>query len=183
MSVPRWLRYADSRDGLGGMPDGSPAHICGGPPKYLRQKSLNAVPGFRAAVLPPHVTKWIDLDQSPKPLRNSKAANGMERARTTNKETPTEIGASRYCWQLALNTDPPVTKRCEEWSGQQQRLMTYGESGNFGKVDNQNGPKFAAIEGYQTGSPASFCFRCSSASRLIICCRSDSSVTRSSRRR
>ena len=99
------------------------------------------------------------------------------------KETPTEIGASRYCWQLALNTDPPVTKRCEEWSGQQQRLMTYGESGNFGKVDNQNGPKFAAIEGYQTGSPASYCFRRSSTSRSIICCRSDSSVTRSSRRR
>ena len=29
-------------------------------------------------------------------------------------------------------------------------------SRNFGNVDNQNGPKFAAIEGYQTGSPASF---------------------------
>jgi hypothetical protein len=27
------------------------------------------------------------------------------------KKTPIEIGASRYCWQLALNTDPPVTKR------------------------------------------------------------------------
>jgi hypothetical protein len=39
LSLPRWLRYADSRDGLGGMPDRSPAHICGGPPKYLRQKS------------------------------------------------------------------------------------------------------------------------------------------------
>jgi hypothetical protein len=39
LSLPRWLRYADSRDGLGAMPDRSPAHICGGPPKYLRQKS------------------------------------------------------------------------------------------------------------------------------------------------
>ena len=39
LSLPRRLRYADSRDGLGGMPDRSPAHICGGPPKYLRQKS------------------------------------------------------------------------------------------------------------------------------------------------
>jgi hypothetical protein len=39
LSLPRLLRYADSRDGLGGMPDRSPAHICGGPPKYLRQKS------------------------------------------------------------------------------------------------------------------------------------------------
>ena len=77
---------------------------------------------------PLHVTKWIDLDQSPKPLQNSKAANGMERGQNHKKETPTEIGASRYCWQLALNTDPPVTKRCEEWSGQQQRLMTYGEA-------------------------------------------------------
>ena len=27
--------------------------------------------------------------------------------------------------------------------------MTCGESGNFGKVDIQNGPKFAAIEGYR----------------------------------
>jgi hypothetical protein len=72
---------------------------------------------------PLHVTKWIDLDQSPKPLQNSKAANGMERGQNHKKETPTEIGASRYCWQLALNTDPPVTKRCEEWSGQQQRLI------------------------------------------------------------
>ena len=36
----------------------------------------------------------------------------------------------------------------------------------------KNGPKFAGIEGYQTGSPASFCFWRSSASRLIICCRS-----------
>ena len=35
------------------------------------------------------------------------------------------------------------------------------------------------IEGYQTESPASFCFWRSSASRLIICCRFDSSVTRS----
>ena len=48
-------------------------------------------------------------------------ANGMERGQNHKKETPTEIGASRYCWQLALNTDPPVTKRCEDWSGQQQR--------------------------------------------------------------
>ena len=61
----------------------------------------------------------------------------MERGQNHKKETPTEIGASRYCWQLALNTDPPVTKRCEDWSGQQQHLMTYGKSGNFGKVDNQ----------------------------------------------
>ena len=60
---------------------------------------------------PLHVTKWIDLDQSPKPLQNSKAANGVERGQNHKKETPTEIGASRYCWQLALNTDPPVTKR------------------------------------------------------------------------
>jgi hypothetical protein len=80
----------------------------------------------------------------------------MERGQNHKKETPTEIGASRYCWQLALNTDPPVTKRREEWSGQQQRLMTYGESGNFGKVDNQNGPKFVAIEGYQTGFASVF---------------------------
>ncbi len=36
---------------------------------------------------------------------------------------------------------------------------------------------------YRRGSPASFCFCISSASRLIIFCRSDSSVTRSSRRR
>ena len=173
------------------MPDRSPAHICGGPPKYLREKSLNAIPVLGQLYMKSgmrngfslHVTKWIDLDQSPKPLRNSKAANGMERGQNHKKETPTEIGASRHCWQLALNTDPPVTKRCEEWSGQQQRLTTYGESGNFGKVDNQNGPKFAAIEGYQTGSPASFCFRRSSASRSIICRQSDSSLTRSSRRR
>ena len=129
--MPKGACSRISRDGLGGMPDRSPAHICGGPPKYLRQKSLNAVPGFRAAVheeqhekrFPLHVTKWVDLDQSPKPLQNSKAANGMERGQNHKKETPTEIGASRYCWQLALNTDPPVTKRCEEWSGQQQRLI------------------------------------------------------------
>jgi hypothetical protein len=84
------------------------------------RKALNAIPGFRAAVheerhvkntFPLHVTKWIDLDQSPKPLQNSEAANGMERGQNHKKETPTEIGASRYCWQLALNTDPPVTKR------------------------------------------------------------------------
>ena len=119
MSVPRWLRYADSRDGLGGMPDRSPAHICGGPPKYLRQKSLNAVPGFRAAVheeqhekrFPLHVTKWIDLDQSPKPLQNSKAANGMERARTTKKRPRPKSGPPVIAGNLALNTDPPVTKR------------------------------------------------------------------------
>ena len=36
---------------------------------------------------------------------------------------------------------------------------------------------------YQRGSPASFCFCNSPASRLIIFCRSDSSATRSSRRR
>jgi hypothetical protein len=54
-------------------------------------------------------------------LLREKMANGMERGQNHKKETPTEIGASRYCWQLALNTDPPVTKRCEDWSGQQQR--------------------------------------------------------------
>ena len=42
---------------------------------------------------------------------NSKAPNGMERGQNHEKRTPTEIEASRYCWQLALNTDPPVTKR------------------------------------------------------------------------
>ena len=65
----------------------------------------------------------------------------LKRGQNHKKETPTEIGASRYCWQLALNTDPPVTKRCEDRSGQQQRLIRYGESGNFGKVDNQKWAK------------------------------------------
>src|ERR1700719_1201788 len=42
------------------------------------RKALNAIPGVRAAIheerhvkntFPLHVTKWIDLDQSPKPLQ------------------------------------------------------------------------------------------------------------------
>ena len=67
------------------------------------RKALNAIPGVRAAVHEePHVKKSHC---------NSKAANGMERGQNHEKETPTEIEASRYCWQLALNTDPPVTKR------------------------------------------------------------------------
>jgi hypothetical protein len=58
--------------------------------------------------LPLRVKKWIDLDQSPK-----RAIAKFKRGRGNGpqKETPTEIGASRYCWQLALNADPPVTKR------------------------------------------------------------------------
>jgi hypothetical protein len=57
----------------------------------------------------------------------------MERGQNHEKETPTEIGASCYCWQLALNTDPPVTKRCEEWSGQQQHLTHMGKAEIFAR--------------------------------------------------
>ena len=61
------------------------------------RKALNAIPGVRAAVheerhlkniFPLHVTKWIDLDQSPRPLQNSKAANGMERGQNHKKRDP-----------------------------------------------------------------------------------------------
>jgi hypothetical protein len=64
------------------------------------RKALNAIPGFRAAVheerhvkntFPLHVTKWIDLDQSPKPLQNS-AANGMKRGQNHKKETRPKSG-------------------------------------------------------------------------------------------
>jgi hypothetical protein len=59
------------------------------------RKALNAIPGVRTAVheerhvkntFPLYVTKWIDLDQSPKPLQNSKAANGMERGPEPQKK-------------------------------------------------------------------------------------------------
>jgi hypothetical protein len=65
------------------------------------RKALNAIPGFRAAVheerhvkntFPLHVTKWIDLDQSPKPLQNSKAANRMERGQNTKKRPRPKSG-------------------------------------------------------------------------------------------
>lgn len=98
--VPRWLRYADSRDGLGGMPDRSPAHICGGPPKYLRQKSLNAIPGFRAAVHDERHEKidsrssqngliWINLQSHSK---IQKRPTGWKGARTTKKRPRPKSG-------------------------------------------------------------------------------------------
>ena len=76
------------------------------------RKALNAILGFRAAVHEERHLKIHSRSTSQNGfLQNSKAANGMEWGQYPNKETPTEIGASRDCWQLALNTDPPVTKR------------------------------------------------------------------------
>ena len=64
--------------------------------------SGSAVLGFRDKCEDRQSVRFetASLDQSPKPLQNSKAANGMERGQNHKKETPTEIGAFRYCWQL-----------------------------------------------------------------------------------
>jgi len=73
------------------------------------RKALNAIAGFRAAVheerhvyrFPLRVPKWIYLDQSPK-RATAKFKGGQRDGKgpVPQKETPTEIGASRYCWQL-----------------------------------------------------------------------------------
>jgi hypothetical protein len=65
------------------------------------RKALNAIPGVRAAVheerhvkntFPLHVTKWIDLDQSPKPLKIQKQPTGWKGARTTKKRPRPKSG-------------------------------------------------------------------------------------------
>ena len=44
-------------------------------------------------------------------VQNLKAANGMKGASTTIKRPRPKSRPPRYRWQLALNTDLPVTKR------------------------------------------------------------------------
>ena len=85
-------------------------------------KTLNAVSGFGATVreerhvknsFPLHVTKWIDLDQSPKRAtakfksgqRDGKGPVPQKRDPNRNRGLPVIAG------NLALNADPPVTKR------------------------------------------------------------------------
>ena len=80
------------------MPDRSPADICGWSSEYIfGRKALKAIPGFRAAVheerhvkntFPLHVTKWIDLDQSPKPLQNSKSGQRDGKGPEPQKRDP-----------------------------------------------------------------------------------------------